>query len=338
MQIQEDNFNKSISPMTASTMFITVPTDYFNEIKPFLIRVPIRLPESTDTVKANPDAYNYTKEEYLSYLDLLLTGNEYASTKKAKQGNNTIKTKKKLRKKLSKVNQREILEMCLSRIGTKSDISYSLGVSYNTVNNVMNRFANCTQRGVLSGSGAIATFDNQLMALFEEYVNQGNNNMQSISLMKQGFEKYMKEKYNKTLNYHAQTYRNTLTSKRKLNYSYKRMKKSAKKTIISEHYISNKLQYSYWFLSRIYDGFEIVYIDETGLSTKLQSNYGYSKRNQPLKNIDPPYRSKNYSLVSAITKDLMLGFMVFVGSMTGRDFYYFLSNLIMRYNGLSAGL
>jgi len=72
---------------------------------------------------------------------------------------------------------------------------------------------------------------------------------------------------------------------------------------------------------------KIIYIDETGFNTHIQKLYGYSKNKQPcFRKINA--KTKNISVIAAITDEKILGYQPIQGSVTAKDFGSFIVNLI----------
>lgn len=72
---------------------------------------------------------------------------------------------------------------------------------------------------------------------------------------------------------------------------------------------------------------KVVFIDETGFNLSGHKKYGWHPKGKPI-SIDIPQKSINYSLIGAVTKDELIGFMVFKGSINTVLFLGFLLLLL----------
>ena len=73
----------------------------------------------------------------------------------------------------------------------------------------------------------------------------------------------------------------------------------------------------------------VVYIDEVGFSSTLRSNYGYAQRGKTAK-VVAKIRDKNISVIAAMNSKKILGWMIFNGSVTSKDFFGFLSKIVYK--------
>jgi len=80
-------------------------------------------------------------------------------------------------------------------------------------------------------------------------------------------------------------------------------------------------------LSAIKADLKVIFLDETGFTQGLRPLYGYSKVGQPCL-IGSEANFQNYSVITAITKEKIIGFQVFKGSIETNEFGAFLAGLV----------
>lgn len=88
--------------------------------------------------------------------------------------------------------------------------------------------------------------------------------------------------------------------------------------------VSRKLIYC------LYHGIDVIFVDETSIHLNAKPNYGWGKKGQQL-SIQAKPRSKNYSIISAITQNTVLGCQIIKGGVKGKDFLGFIVNLLRFY-------
>lgn len=84
------------------------------------------------------------------------------------------------------------------------------------------------------------------------------------------------------------------------------------------------------FLKHINDGIAMVFIDESGFSTHTIPQYGYGRVGCACV-CQVRRKTKNVTLISAITKDSILGIQIFKGGLTAYDYGAFLINLLLKH-------
>jgi len=113
---------------------------------------------------------------------------------------------------------------------------------------------------------------------------------------------------------------------KRLSFSRKRTKKLIANRNISLT-MKKRKEVAIEFLSTLKANKEMIFIDETGFNQTLMPFYGYSKIGETcwIKTIA---KTQNFSVIAAITKNKILGFQIFKGSITAEDYGAFIASLL----------
>ena len=109
-----------------------------------------------------------------------------------------------------------------------------------------------------------------------------------------------------------------ITHKKVIPFHYNR---NSARTKAERKLVARKLLYC------IDNEYEVVYIDEVGFNRQMAPLYGYAPSGERCFVVSPA-KSKNYSVVVAMTAEGYLGFQIFNGSVKSQDFAGFLSSLV----------
>jgi transposase len=86
------------------------------------------------------------------------------------------------------------------------------------------------------------------------------------------------------------------------------------------------------YITYMNDGYKILYVDETSMNLGSKPKFGYERKNRRLVLKSKKKKSKNYSIITCITNEEVLGAMLVEGGVKGDVFFTFIVETIMKYN------
>jgi transposase len=214
----------------------------------------------------------------------------------------------------------------------RTDVCKILDTSYSQINNLYARMKSNNISQVLSGQGAKRKFTDEIVFAFKQFIDSENNRLLSAKNIKAKFETWYNSNNHSNINFSSRTYYNYLTRKEFINYSYKSISKARFKPHANQNTTTDKLNYIRRFSFLLNLGREPIFLDESSFTIGLYPTHGYSKKHEPLYVTNQINSSTNYTLLCAITRDKVLGYKFFLGSITSDDFFNFLFQLLDRYS------
>ena len=109
-------------------------------------------------------------------------------------------------------------------------------------------------------------------------------------------------------------------------YSFKVLKKQAEAAVTPE-LLAERWLYSRWLVDSVISNKNILYIDEVGFTVSSRVNRGRSPKNQPARLIVPSIRSRNITVMAAISKLGVVHYEILDGNGNGERFRVFLHGL-----------
>jgi len=116
---------------------------------------------------------------------------------------------------------------------------------------------------------------------------------------------------------------------KRISFSRSRTKKLIERRNIYST-IKKRKEVALELLRYIKAGVEVIYLDETGFNQSQIPFYGYSKKGERCE-INSKPKTANLTVISAITKEKVLGYQMFKGGVNADDFGGFLMSLIHNY-------
>jgi transposase len=116
-------------------------------------------------------------------------------------------------------------------------------------------------------------------------------------------------------------------------YTFKRVNRIAL-SALTEVLIQERLHYAEWFLN-LPPNSNIIYLDEVGVNVSMRAEYGRSKSGRRAEGTVPVIKSRNITILAAMTKDRLLHYEVLEAYQNGNavNFGYFIDDLgIVRNN------
>lgn len=194
-------------------------------------------------------------------------------------------------------------------------ISQELEIKCKTVTSIINVYKNTGRIDKLkSRRGPIKRLNNE----YTNFIKEKIDNDCSITL------KTLKENLftEKNIVVSLTTINNAITD---FNYSFKRCQliPVARNT---DSAIEHRYNYCCQYLS--FNDENVIFLDEFGISTSTRNKYGRSKMNTTPKKVVRTIRSKNQSVLAAVSKNRVINYRTRNGSFNRESFTSFLDNLI----------
>lgn len=227
-----------------------------------------------------------------------------------------VENKKKLKEILKIINTQEILKLNNIKI-KKSLIKKTIGISSNVINSRIKSHNNKNSKNKITQS---------LIKNLKLFIDAKNNRFLPISDIKNKFES---SEFNST---HAclsrSSYYRILKKKNYLNMSFKKVSVNKLYLDNSDNTKMKRFRFSRLLLYYKSLGYMIFYIDETGLSTNLQQEYGWCEKGKPLISKKEMKRCQNFSLLCAISEGDVYYYQVFWGGIRSADFANFITRMV----------
>lgn len=112
-------------------------------------------------------------------------------------------------------------------------------------------------------------------------------------------------------------------------YSYKRICSVISKRHEKDVKLKQKIA-SQNLISALFEGYRIIFIDETSIQTSAVPYYGWGRTGEKL-SIRVNRKNKNHTIVAAITDEKLLGCQIIRGGMKKEDYAGFISTIISHY-------
>jgi transposase len=170
-------------------------------------------------------------------------------------------------------------------------------------------------------------FDDACVGLFREYILSYSGNLNTIKELKDGFENWFTGNTGREIRFSNSTYYRYLTSKKFLNYSYKKFKNATDLKNGTEELQERRINFARRLIYYSMLKYELIFVDETGFNLSYRPDYGYGMRNKDLRLQYISKKSTNYSLLCAISKDDIISYCIYEGPIHGEDYFGFIYNL-----------
>ena len=243
-------------------------------------------------------------------------------------------SKKAVKKSLRKKN-REIINKMKEKYtnATHSEISSCLKTDVKFVNTHLNNLKTKNYFQNITNNRKKKMFSTDVILLLKDFIKNEYTNkpLTSIRDLKIRFE----DKVLKNLPPSAQlkrsfslsTYRRHLKSKKGLNLSYKKFARYGENDSNEPEKKEIRKDFASKFSYYLYMGLEMVFIDESSFNVNFFPSYGWTTRGMKARIKFIGKKSHNVSLLASISKNRLLCFQLFKGSVTGHDFFKFLINM-----------
>ena len=109
-------------------------------------------------------------------------------------------------------------------------------------------------------------------------------------------------------------------------YSFKVLKKQAQ-AAVTPALMAERRVYSQWLMDSVIEHRNIVYLDEVGFTVTSRVNCGRALKNQPARLVVPSIRSRNITVMAAISRYGVVHYEILDGNGNGERFRQFLHGL-----------
>lgn len=167
------------------------------------------------------------------------------------------------------------------------------------------------------------------------YLEIDDNKFDIIKKIKKGFEIYYKSRNNEKISFHQNTYYKILNRKERMNYSLKKCPNYTLYYNNSEKMKSLRKDFVEKYLFFKKKGFRFIYLDEFGISKHMHPKRGWSLKGIKIKTKNNIVKSRNLSVVCAISDESLLNYKIFEKGIRSFDFFMFLFEMVQKNNFLN---
>jgi transposase len=234
-------------------------------------------------------------------------------------------TKKEYLQKLNRSINNNIITDNLANNISANLIAKNTGLSYSYVNNIKNR-SKYYPSSFGKRRGRKTILDKRDIDDLKRIVEDKNNPNYNADIILKTYVNTRKD--NNRFKISKTTFYNYLTSKSKCNLSYKMVQNASIYQTNKDELILARSEFCKRALYYYSMNYTIIYIDESGFNGSLHPKRGYSLRGEICRIKYIGEKTKNVSLLCAVTGKGVLGYMLFKGSVKASDFTYFLCCLM----------
>jgi len=240
-------------------------------------------------------------------------------------------TKKEFRKILDSENS-DLIRTMKNEGRNNIQISGSLNLSTNQISNSVYRNERKRIRFLSGISDKRRKFDSVLISKLKEFMKFPSNQIKTISQIRTDFYNSNRNSFGNTLNPCISSYWKVITSKKILNFSRKRLGLLGSFKTENLQLRAQRLKHAKRIAYFSEQGYEIIYLDESGFNVNFQPSYGYSLRNRKPRLPARSKKSVNYTLLAAVSKNRILGYNIYKKSVLGVDFFQFLAQIFQEFD------
>ena len=202
---------------------------------------------------------------------------------------------------------------------TKRALSKMFGVNYQKLRNCLQKKEQ-NQQPIIGKKGRKTKILPQYLHFINTYLSDKKNCFSSIFNLKIQLQKEFSLPEN---TFSLNTVRKMI---KLVGFHYKRCQRCSDQRNTNENKVL-RFKLIEEIISHINIGRKFIYIDETGFNTFVSPVAGYARRSEVCI-YEYKKRTKNFSVIAAMTDEEVLGYQIFQKGTTARDFGAFLINLI----------